>query len=135
MKKILYDTNVVLDVTLKREPHYAASATALDAVGRGLVEGYLAGHAVTTLFYILCREIGAQKSRQVLSDLLSNMRVAPITDAGIRQALSGSFKDFEDAVCHEAAKGAGVSLIITRNVKDFSKGTIPAVLPEVFRPE
>ena len=41
MKKVLYDTNIVLDVILKREPHYAASALALDAASQGLVEGYL----------------------------------------------------------------------------------------------
>ena len=134
MKRVLYDTNVLLDVTLRREPHLAASAAALDAVGQGQVEGYIAGHAVTTLFYLLQRELGATKSRRVLADLLAKMRVAPVTDAGIRQAISGPFKDFEDAVSHAAAQEAGVSLIVTRNVGDFAKGTIPAVLPEVFRP-
>jgi len=37
MKRVLYDTNVLLDVLLKREPFHADSATALDAVGQGLV--------------------------------------------------------------------------------------------------
>ena len=134
MKRVLYDTNVLLDVTLRREPHLAASAAALDAVGQGQVEGYIAGHAVTTLFYLLQRELGATKSRRVLADLLAKMHVAPVTDAGIRQALSGPFKDFEDAVSHAAAQEAGVAVIVTRNVGDFAKGTIPAILPEVFRP-
>ena len=135
MKRVLYDTNVLLDVTLKREPHVSASAAALDAVGQGQVEGYIAGHAITTLFYLMQRQLGSTKSRGVLSDLLSKMQVAPVTDAGIRQALSGPFKDFEDAVTHAAAQEAGVSVIVTRNVGDFVKGTIPAVLPDVFRPE
>lgn len=134
MKRVLYDTNVLLDVTLRREPYLAASAAALDAVGQGQVEGYIVGHAVTTLFYLLQRELGATKSRRVLADLLAKMRVAPVTDAGIRQALSGPFKDFEDAGTHAAAQEAEVSVIVTRNVGDFAKGTIPAVLPEVFRP-
>lgn len=134
MKRVLYDTNVLLDVTLKREPHVAASAAALDAVGQGRVEGYIAGHAITTLFYLLQRQLGATKSRQVLADLLAKMRVASVTDAGIRQALSEPFKDFEDAVTHAAAREAKASVIVTRNVSNFAKGTIPAVLPEVFRP-
>jgi len=99
------------------------------------VQGYIAGHAVTTLAYLLQRELGAAKSRSVLSSLLSKMRVAPVTDAGIRQALSSPFKDFEDAVSHAAAQEARVSVIVTRNVGDFAKGMISAVLPEVFRPE
>ena len=134
MRRVLYDTNVLLDVILRREPHLAASAVALDAVGQGQVEGYIAGHAVTTLFYVLRRELGATKSRRILADLLSKIHVAPVTDAGIRQALSGPFKDFEDAVSHAAAQEAGVAVIVTRNVGDFTKGMIPAILPEVFRP-
>jgi PIN domain-containing protein len=70
----------------------------------------------------------------VLAGLLTKMRVAPVTDAGIRQALNNSFKDFEDAVTHAAAQEAKVSVIVTRNVSEFTKGIIPAVLPEVFRP-
>jgi len=134
MKRVLYDINVLLDVLLKREPFLADSASALDAVGQGQVEGYIAGHAVTTLFYLLQRELGMAKSRQVLAGLLTKMRVAPVTDAGIRQALNNSFKDFEDGVTYAAAQEAEVSVIVTRNVSDFTKGIIPAVLPEVFRP-
>jgi predicted nucleic acid-binding protein len=134
MKRVLYDINVLLDVLLKREQFLADSASALDAVGQGQVEGYIAGHAVTTLFYLLQRELGMAKSRQVLAGLLTKMRVAPVTDAGIRQALNNSFKDFEDGVTYAAAQEAEVSVIVTRNVNDFTKGIIPAVLPEVFRP-
>ena len=134
MKRVLYDINVLLDVLLMREPFLADSASALDAVGQGQVEGYVAGHAVTTLFYLLQRELGMAKSRQVLAGLLTKMRVAPVTDAGIRQALNNSFKDFEDGVTYAAAQEAEVSVIVTRNVNDFTKGIIPAVLPEVFRP-
>ena len=135
MKRVLYDTNVLLDVLLKREPYFSASAKALDAVGQGKVEGYIAGHAATTLAYLLQRHLGPIKSRAAHSELLSKMRVAPVTDTAIRQALTGTFRDFEDAVTHAVAEDAGVSVIVTRNVPDFTKGTIPAVLPEAFRPE
>ena len=134
MKQILYDTNVLLDVLLRREPYFSASAAALDAVGQGKVEGYIAGHAVTTLAYLLQRQLGLAKNKTVLSNLLSKMRVAPVTDAVIRQALAGAFNDFEDAVTHAAAQEAGVSVIVTRNIRDFAKSIIPAVLPEVFHP-
>jgi hypothetical protein len=65
---------------------------------------------------------------------LTKMRVAPVTDAGVRHALSGSSQDCEDGVTHAAAQEAQVSVIVTRNISDFAKGTILAVLPEVFRP-
>lgn len=135
MKRVLYDTNVLLDVLLKREPHFSASAKALDAVGQGKAEGYIAGHAVTTLAYLLQRYLGRAKGKSVLADLLSKMRVAAVTDKAIRLALAGEFKDFEDAVSHAAAQEAGVSVIVTRNITDFRRGSVPAVLPETFQPE
>jgi len=135
VKRVLYDTNVLFDVLLRREPYFVASATALDSVGQEKVEGYISGHAVTTLAYLLRRQLGQARSRAVLVDLLSKMRVAPVTDAAIRKALSEPFDDFEDAVSHAAAQEAGVVVIVTRNARDFKRGSIPAVLPEAFRPE
>ena len=61
------------------------------------------------------------------------MRVAPVTDDVVRQALTSRINDFEDAVCHAAALESDLSMIVTRNIADFSKGKVPAVLPEVFR--
>lgn len=132
MRRVLYDLNVLLDVLLHREPYVSASAAALDAVPRGEAEGYLAGHAVTTLFYILRRNVGAQKARALVAHLLAKVTVAPTTDAGIRRALVGEFGDFEDAVSSASAEDVGAAVIVTRNAKDFSASAIPAVLPEVF---
>ena len=132
MRRLLYDLNVVLDVLLRREPHFAASAKALDAVGRGEVEGFLAGHCVTTLFYVLRRQVGSRRAHTLTAELLTRLRVAPVTDAGIRSALGTGFGDFEDAVCHAAAAEIGAEAIVTRNVADFRGGSIPALLPEIF---
>ena len=60
------------------------------------------------------------------------MHVAAVTDAVIREALASSFTDFEDAVAHAAARIIGAESIVTRNLKDFRAGTIPAVLREAF---
>ncbi|MFZ5863234.1 MAG: PIN domain-containing protein [Nitrospirota bacterium] len=132
MKRVLYDLNVVLDVLLRRDPHFPASSVALDAVGQGRVRGYLAAHAVTTLAYFLEKELSATKSRRVLSELLSKVQVAALTDAAIHRALALGFHDFEDAVTAACAEEAGVSVIVTRNVGDFRKSPIPAVLPSLF---
>ena len=132
MKRVLYDVNVILDVLLKREPHFRASATALDAVTQGEVEGYIAGHAITTIAYLIQRQLGPSKSRTVLTHLLSKMHVTPVTDSAIRSALHSRFSDFEDAVSHAVAEEARISVIVTRNVRDFSKSAVPVVLPEVF---
>jgi predicted nucleic acid-binding protein len=132
VRRVLYDTNVLLAVLQTREPHLAASAAALGLVEAGRVEGFVAAHAITTLAYLLQRRVGAVRSRAVLADLLSRLRVAAVTERTIRTALAGAFRDFEDAVCHAAALEAGAEPVVTRDLADFSPGTVPAVLPETL---
>ena len=132
MKRVLFDTNILLDVILNRAPHVEASAAALDLVGRGRVEGYVAGHAVTTIAYIVQREKGAAEARNALVHLLSKVRVAPVTDSSVRMALTMELGDFEDAVCVASAQEAGCAVIVTRNPQHFRKAEPPAILPEAF---
>lgn len=132
MKRVLFDTNILLDVILNRTPHVKASAAALDLVAQGQVEGYVAGHAVTTIAYLVQREKGAAEAHKLLAHLLSKVRVAPITDASIRVALGMGFGDLEDAVCVASAQEAGCALIVTRNPQHFRKSQPPAMLPEAL---
>jgi predicted nucleic acid-binding protein len=133
LKRVLFDANVLLDVLAAREPHYAASVAALDLVGQEKIEGLVSAHAVTTLAYLLGKHVGPARSRELLSTLLSKMRVAAVTDSIIRRALTSEMDDFEDAVCDAAACEAGVSVIVTRNVRDFASATTLAVLPEALQ--
>ena len=132
MRRVLYDTNILLDVILGREPHLGASAAALEHAAVGTVEGYIAGHAVTTIAYLVQRERGAAWARKTLGHLLSKLRVAPITDSSVRLALNMRLEDFEDAVCIASAQEAGCDLIVTRNPQHFHNSQPPALLPEAF---
>lgn len=132
MSSVLYDANVLLDVMLNRLPFYAGSAAALRMAARGMVDGYVAGHAVTTVAYVAGRQIGRAPTHRALTQLLTYIRVAPVTDLGVRNALSSSMRDFEDAVTVAAAQAAGVELIVTRDEADFADCPIPTVLPEVL---
>jgi predicted nucleic acid-binding protein len=132
VKRVLFDTNILLDVILARAPHLETSAAALDLVGRGKVEGYVAGHAVTTIAHLVQREKGAGEARRALLHLLSRIKVAPITDASVRTALAMGLSDLEDAVCAASAQEAGCAVIVTRNPQHFRKAQPPAMLPEAF---
>ena len=105
---------------------------ALDVVEKQSAIGYIAGHAVTTLDYLLRKQVGKAQSKIALTKRLEKIQVAPVTDTAIRQALQSSFSDFEDAVCHAIALEMGLSVIVTRNIGDFALSTITVELPEVF---
>ncbi len=132
MRRVLFDSDVLIDVLSRREPFLVASSLALSSTIRDNVEAYVAGHAVTNIFYILRRQIGNQATREVLTQLLQRLRVASVTDEIIRQALSSPIADFEDAVTSAAASSAQVEQIVTRNLSDFLRSDIPAVSPEMF---
>ena len=53
---LLIDINVVLDTVLNRQPWEPESTALLDAVQRGRAKGWVAGHTVTTLHYIVARQ-------------------------------------------------------------------------------
>lgn len=132
MKRVLFDSDVLLDILAQRQPFVEASAKALNTVTKGQIQGYVAGHAVTNIFYILRRQIGSEAAQKLISKLLQHIQVASVTDRVIRAALQSSITDFEDAVTSEAAKVMGLDIIITRNVSDFVNSSIPAMLPDNF---
>ncbi|WP_245912182.1 PIN domain-containing protein [Brunnivagina elsteri] len=47
MKRVLFDSDVLLDVLAQRQPFAIASARVLDTVAQGTVQGYVSGHALT----------------------------------------------------------------------------------------
>ncbi len=132
MRRVLFDSDVLLDVLAQRQPFVVISAQALNMVTQPQVQGYVSGHAVTNIFYILRRQVGSETARELLSRLLQNLQIANVTDEVVRAALQSSMTDFEDAVTSEAANATGVEIIVTRNTSDFVASTIPAVLPEEF---
>lgn len=132
MKQVLFDSDVLLDVLLNRQTFVIASARALNTVATEQCLGYLSGHAVTNIYYILHRQLGRSTAHEKLTSLLQRLQVASVTDSVIRAALQSPITDFEDAVTHEAAKASDLELIVTRNVTDFAASSIPVLLPEAL---
>ena len=50
---LFVDANIVLDFLLKREPFYSDSKKVMEICSHDNVNGYIALHTVTTLWYIL----------------------------------------------------------------------------------
>lgn len=127
--KVLLDTNVILDVLADREPFVADSARVLALVEREVVQGLVAAHTVTTLFYLLNRELGLRRTKRALMDLLRLVAVVPVDHDRLLQAMAMSWPDFEDAVQAACAAKAGVDYLVTRNAEDFQGAEVDVVGP------
>lgn len=129
---ILVDLNVVLDVVQAREPHYRASAEVLDRVVGQRVKGFIAGHAVTTIHYLVERFRNVGAANEAVDWMIRHFDIAAIGREQLLRARSLGWPDFEDAVVAAAAESAGCSVIVSRNVKDFAGSPIPASTPEEY---
>jgi predicted nucleic acid-binding protein len=135
--RILFDTNVVLDVLLARVPHATPAIDLLDLVARKELEALLGATSVTTIYYLAEKVVGTTQARRHVADLLELFDIAPVTRPVLSEALSLQFKDYEDAVAHEAARQAGATGIVTRNARDFAGAKLnlyqPAELLSLLR--
>jgi predicted nucleic acid-binding protein len=128
--KILFDTNIVLDVLMDRLPHSDSAADLFSKVEDGTIIGYLCGTTITTVFYLAAKTVGAARAQEEIRKLLSLFEVAPVNRQVLESALVLDFSDFEDAVIYEAACHIGADAIVTRNQKDFRKSRIPVYSSE-----
>lgn len=127
--RVLIDLNLILDVLQRREPFYTLSAQVLASAETGLIEGVVAAHTLTTLFYLIAKDRSPEIARISLTELLQFLRVAPVGGETIEQALTLPYQDFEDAVQMMAAVQAKVEYLVTRNVGDYKAGPIAALQP------
>ena len=122
MKRLLFDTNILLDVLLDRQPHAEASSLAWTAIEQGTAEGAVAAHALTTIHYFLHKELGNAKAKNIITKILQVFELAAINRDVIDEAIKYPCSDFEDAVTAAAARAAGCDYIVTRDAKGF-RGT------------
>lgn len=127
--RVLFDTNVVLDLLLDRKPFSVDAARCLSMVESGRIEGLLCATTVTTLHYLIRKSVGNRNALDSITLLLSLFEIAPVNKTVLESALRLPFKDFEDAVLHEAARYSNADVIVTRNTSDYKNSLIPVQLP------
>jgi predicted nucleic acid-binding protein len=130
--RIFLDVNVILDVLAEREPWVEASASVLALCEIDEVEGIVAAHSITTLYYLTTKHLSRKKATAAMVDLLKLVSVAAVTQDVILKAISLGWADLEDAVQGVCALESGSDFIITRDATAFDSLSIPAVTPSEF---
>lgn len=130
---ILIDTNIILDIFLKREPFFSDSYLALRTAAETGADCYVSSSSVTDIFYILRKALQSSSlAKKYISDLMQLVSFADVFGADIMDALASDMPDFEDAVADAIAKRTGAVCILTRNTKDFAKSSVPAITPAEY---
>ncbi len=131
MKQVLFDTNVILDVALRRELFYAESQKSIALVGNKVI-GYINVLTNVHTHYWAKKGKGEQFAKQFIGDLLATFEVANLNKEICEKALLSDFKDFEDSIQNFSATNSGIEIIVTRNSKDYTNSLLTVFEPKQF---
>jgi predicted nucleic acid-binding protein len=130
--RLLIDTNIILDIALKREPFYKDSASVFKKIDNKNVFGFVTATTITDIYYIAKKDKGHLIAIEFISNLIQFIDLIGIDKEIILEALTTKFADFEDSIQSVASIYNGIDLIITRNTKDFTDSKVKAFTPIEF---
>ena len=128
--KVLFDTNIVLDVILDRQPFRDPAALLISRVERKELTGVLGATTLTTIHYLVAKASGNTVARSAVRDLVGLFQIAAVNQEVLSKAVESPLKDFEDAVLAEAGILESVDAIVTRDPGDFRDSPLSVLSPQ-----
>jgi len=130
MTQLFLDTDAVIDLLTKRQPHYLAVAKLFDLLERGKVKLYISALSYSNIYYIIRKLNSHQDALASLRQLEYFLETLDVTKDIISASLNSDFKDFEDAIqYHTALSNNMISMIVTRNLKDYKRSLLKVLTP------
>jgi predicted nucleic acid-binding protein len=125
------DTNILIDLLGDRKPFSKHAIQLLTWAMEGKAELYTSSHSIATCYYILKKHSNDQALRIALETLMETVKVISVSEDILKKSLRSGFADVEDAIQVNCADTiSGISGIVTRNVQEFKKSTIPVLAPD-----
>ena len=128
--RILFDTNIILDRLLDRQPYALVAARLIEYARQGQLDGVLCATTVTTIYYFISKRFSEVESRQHLRALFDMFYIAPVRTDILQDALISDLPDYEDAVLHEAAQRMRADGIVTRDRLGFQNAALQLFAPD-----
>ena len=126
--KIFYDTNIFLDLLLKRE-RVKSAKTVIQSVLDGSVEGYISDITLLNIDYIAKKQV--VDIRSFLYLITEHFKIVGAENKEMNDALLLTNKDLEDNLQYILAKTNHCHLIIT-NDKKFIETDIKVISSDRF---
>jgi hypothetical protein len=112
--RVLVDTDVLLDVALKRAPFFESAAEVIRWAQDDPGQAAVAWHSLANVAYLVRPEVAPTGTREA------------------KQAIGFPMADLEDALQTAAALAFEAMFIVTRNTKDYKNSPIPPLSPSKF---
>lgn len=126
--RIFFDTNVLLDVALRRQPFFERSQEVLtDAIENQVC--FLSWHTISNLSYIVGKLETTEEALAFIREITKVGTVASVGHKDLSVAFEHNNGDLEDAMQIASAMAVGAKLIVTRDSEGFAKSPIPLLNP------
>lgn len=132
MIKVLFDTNIILDIALKRELFFAEAQQLFILIDKRKISGSITASTITDIYYIAKKEKGHNEAITFIKSLVEVVNVIGVDKETIMSALASEMRDFEDAIQSAAAETHQLDLILTRNKYDFTDTSMKVLTPKEF---
>ena len=130
--KLLIDTNVILDMVLKRSGCDVSMALFRKIRETG-ASAYITASSVTDIFYIIRKEThDTSRTYVIMENIFRLVAVLSVTDKDIQDAFGQRWKDFEDCVQYMTGKNSRMDYIITMNRRDYANTLLPVMTPAAW---
>ena len=133
MNKLLIDTNVIIDLLAKRKDFYIDSLKLFSLADRKEIELIVSTLSIANSYYILNDVMKLKNARTIIRKFKVLVNPYSLNDKIIELALNDeNFKDFEDGIQYYTALESDCKVIVTRNIKDFKKSSLPNLRPNEY---
>ena len=133
MKRLLVDTNIILDLLAKWGSFFDSASKLFSLADQNKVELYISSLSIANTNYVLSKMLNPTEAKDILRRFKVLVSIIPLTDKIIDLALNGNnFSDFEDGLQYYSALGANCKIIISRDQKGFKSAKLPVMTAEEF---
>jgi predicted nucleic acid-binding protein len=125
--RVLLNTNVILDLMRERDPWRTEAAAIAEAGADGRLQSHVCASAITDIFYISRKLVGADQGRRIVRNCLDLLHVVSVTRDLLDAAERRGGSDYEDNLQIECACDARLDAVVTRNPRDFTGSPVPVL--------
>lgn len=123
-RKLLIDTNILLDAAMGERPGWAAATLLMDELAYGDADGFVAGVSFKDVYYVLTKYAGEGPAREFVLAAMDLCEVSPVDGSTCRLAALSDEPDFEDGLIRACAESIPADYIISRDETAFARSAI-----------
>ena len=128
--RLLLDTDILIDVALKRDPFVASAAEVVNWAEDSPGQAAVAWHSLSNIAYLVRPD-----ARPFLEHLLQVVDVPSVGTVEARKAVGFPIPDIEDALQAAVALAFNADCIVSRNLRHYRHSPVPARSPSQFLKE